>query len=102
MRSMPGILHLHGGDAPVVEHGAVHLRQRGGGNRLGVELAEDGLERLPSSRSTTARTASKGSGGTSSWRSESTSTYSSGKRSGRVLRNCAVLISRPWLWTAAW
>ena len=41
-----GVLHLDGDDAAVVQHGAVHLRQRRGGDRLRLELLEHGLERL--------------------------------------------------------
>ena len=41
-----GPLHLDGDDVPVREHRAVHLADRGGGDRLGVELDEEALDRL--------------------------------------------------------
>ena len=41
-----GVLHLDGDNAPVVQDGAVYLRQRCRGDRRGFELSEHRLERL--------------------------------------------------------
>jgi hypothetical protein len=40
-----GILHLHHDGRPVAQGGAVHLRQRGGGQWLGGDVREHGFER---------------------------------------------------------
>ena len=79
-------LHLDDDAIAALERRGMHLADRPGGERLGIDALEHVLPGHAELLSMTATTSSSVIGGTSSWSFESSAMNSGGSRSGRVER----------------